>query len=68
MGLLKYKSLYYPPYLSPEEISALPITAPDKYTVVLKFDPGNQHIYHLICDNDRIMPHEVIEEYGDRSD
>lgn len=53
----------------PPEIQPTSITAPDKYTVVIKVPPGNQGpLFRDITQLMVIYPPEAIEKYGDMRD
>ncbi|MEJ2048161.1 MAG: ABC transporter substrate-binding protein, partial [Dehalococcoidia bacterium] len=44
------------------------ITAPDKYTFMVKADPPTSNWFLRVIDFFHVVPHEVVETYGDMSD
>ncbi len=54
---------------APWDTNMVSIEAPDKYTVVIKTQPGKQgNVYELSTFNSTMQAHEVIDVYGDMSD
>jgi len=56
-------------YSAAPPLRAAEITAPDQYTLVIKAEPGTTSGWILrVTDFFRVVPHEVVEKYGDMRD
>jgi len=53
----------------PWDITIESITAPDKWTVVIKSLPGKAgNAFEMACDHAKIVPRDTVERYGDLND
>jgi len=53
----------------PADQRPVSITAPDKWTVIIKTPPGaHEAVFGITAEYMYIIPHEVVEEYGDLRD
>ncbi len=53
----------------PFERDLVSITATDKWTVVIEYQPGRAGpVYEIVADHSKIVPRDAIEMYGDMTD